>query len=226
MKAAVLALVALPVLPCIRDTDTPGSELRGLPGAGALLVTGRLPFHGKAGHEERVRRIPPALEARPEDLAACDDLAVAWERLGDHERALAVLDRKAAALRERPDPGQEYRMLANRGTFLARAGRFDEAIPVLEGAVALEPRAHFGRERYPIDHYRCLAAAGKDPTLWEREDFLSFARVWPKDGGYGAAGRLSFSGAEELHGLALQGARPGPPGSSCPSRRRSSPGPP
>ena len=125
--ALTLALLVPPVLPCIWDTDTLDDEIHGLPEAEALVVTGRWVRHGKAWYEKRVREIPARLAAHPKDLDAYDDLAVAHDRLGDPAAGLAVLERKARALETCPDEGHRYRLLANRGTLLSHAGRWDEA---------------------------------------------------------------------------------------------------
>ena len=198
MKGRVLALLALAVLAppawaCIWDSDTLDDELRGLPEARALVVTGRWHRHGKAYYEHRVKTLPAHLESHPGDLAAYDDLAVAHERLGDRDAALAVINRKEKALKSHPDDEHRYRMLANRGTFLAHAGRFDEALVELGKAVELNPDAHFGRERYQILAIRFVGEARKDPALWGRANLLSHSGTWPEKGAPYTKAYLSFT---------------------------------
>lgn len=193
MHRRILAAALVPVLACIWDSDTLDDEVLRLPEAGTLVVSGRWFRHGKAYYEKRVREIPPRLAAEPAHLDLYDDLAVAHDRLGDFAAALEVMARKARALEAVPDTGHRYRLLANRGTFLSHAGRYDEAIADLEKALAMNPESHFGRERFQIDLVRYLRAARKDPALWELECFLSFARVWPEMTRFG---RLSFGGPD------------------------------
>jgi hypothetical protein len=87
------------------------------------------------------------------------------------------MDRKGEALARNPDPEHAYRRLANRGTFLAHGGKPDEGLPDIEAAVALNPKAHFGREIYQVDALRYFVAAKADPTLWADESFLTFAGI-------------------------------------------------
>ncbi|MBI5850981.1 MAG: hypothetical protein HZB39_08125 [Planctomycetes bacterium] len=197
MHRAVLAVVLLASVPCIWDSDTLGDELRGLPDA-LRLVTGRWYRHSDDYYAARIATLPARLEAEPGDLPAYDDLAVAYERRGAHDDALDVLARKRAALDRLPaDDAQakehRYRELANRGTVLAHAGRFDEALPVLEAAIALNPAAHFGRERWQIAAIRYVAACKRDPSLWSSHDFLTFSNVLPEPMAPPITGRASYT---------------------------------
>jgi tetratricopeptide (TPR) repeat protein len=169
------------------DSDTLADELRGLPDDHDLL-SGRWLRHSTDYYRHRLETLPTHIEAHPTDLAAFDDLAVAHERLGDRSSALAVIERKSRVLADlaQDDAGAEianhrYRYHANKGTFLAHSGRFEEAIVELEKAIAIEPAAHFGRERFQIDLIRHVAACRKEPSLWEQHDFLTFANVVPSD---------------------------------------------
>ena len=161
-------------MPCIWDKDTLGDELRGLPGA-LDLVVGRWFVHSEAYYRQRISRLPKHLRAHPEDLAAYDDLAVAYERMQDRRGAIAVMEEKAVALSRNPDKEQQYRYHANLGTFHAHSGQFDEALVQLEEAVAINPAAHFGRERFQINLIRYVAAARKDPQLWSKHNFLTWS---------------------------------------------------
>lgn len=164
-------VVACAATPCLWDSDTLDTELRGLPEAHDLLV-GRWHRHGDAYYQARVDRIL----AQPErSLADYDDLAVAYEHLGQRDDAIAVMGEKAGALAERDDADQRYRYHANLGTFHAHAGRFDEALGQLRAAVALNPDAHFGRERYQIELIEYVAAARNDAELWRTSSFLRHA---------------------------------------------------
>ncbi len=200
--AIVSLLLASSSGPCIWDSDTLADELRGLPD-GLRLLTGRWHRHSADYYAARVAKLPARLDEHGDDLAAYDDLAVAHERLGDRDAALRVMDRKRKALDALAEGASEalattlrehrYRELANRGTFLAHAGRFDEALESLVAALALNPAAHFGRERWQIAAIRYVAACRREPSLWTTHDFLSFANVLSDASGVPVTGRSSYT---------------------------------
>lgn len=161
LRIASCLVVSLLAAPCLWDTDTIDTELRGLPDA-LDLVVGRWHRHGEAYYRERIERLGKASEL---SLADHDDLAVAYEKLGDQTSALAVMERKAQKLAATPDADHEYRRLANVGTFHAHAGRYDEALVALRAAVALNPAAHFGREKYQIAVIEVVRQAKARPEL-------------------------------------------------------------
>lgn len=167
----VLGLLAASASPCLWDSDTLDSELRGLPEA-FDLVTGRWHRHGDAYYRERVLRLGGKGDPT---LAELDDLAVAHEHLGERAQAIEVMQRKATLLAKVPDREHEYRYLANLGTFHAHAGDYAAALVELEKAVALNPDAHFGRERFQIELIRYAAAAKAEPVLWSQQSFLRHA---------------------------------------------------
>lgn len=170
MPRIVTCLIAsLLAAPCLWDTDTIDTELRGLPDA-LDLVTGRWHRHGEAYYRERVERLGKATEL---SLADHDDLAVAYEKLGDQTAALDVMARKAERLAVTPDADHEYRRLANVGTFHAHAGRYDEALVALRAAVALNPAAHFGREKYQIAVIEIVQKAQTRPELLRETSLLN-----------------------------------------------------
>lgn len=215
-KLATCLIASLLAAPCLWDTDTLDTELRGLPDA-LDLVVGRWHRHGEAYYRERIERLGKASEL---SLADHDDLAVAYEKVGDQEAALAVMARKAERLAATPDADHEYRRLANVGTFHAHAGRYDEALVALRAAVALNPSAHFGREKYQIAVIEIVQKAQTRPELLREASVL--AQVVPEvelgifalfeGGGYralsddvypGVAGMVRFGGRDSalLFGL-------------------------
>ncbi|MDF1839389.1 MAG: tetratricopeptide repeat protein [Planctomycetota bacterium] len=159
-----LALATLSLTPCLWDSDTLDTELRGLPDSFDLII-GRWHRHSDAYYQNRVAQltVKPALE-----LAEFDDLAVAYEHLNLREQAIAVMARKADALAVTPDKEHQYRYHANLGTFYAHSGQFDEALSQLHTAVEINPEAHFGRERFQIELIEYVAAAKKNPGVWNR----------------------------------------------------------
>ena len=163
-----IALAAMAVSPCLWDSDTLDTELRGLPDAFDLVI-GRWHRHSDAYYEERVARLSKKATL---ELSDYDDLAVAFEHLDKRDAAIETMARKAEELAAKPDQEQQYRYHANLGTFYAHAGRFDEALRELRTAVEINPDAHFGRERFQIELIEYVAAAKKDDVLWRARSFL------------------------------------------------------
>jgi len=141
---ALASLVAaIPALACIWDSDTLRDERRGLPGVAEILA-GRWERHSKFFYEHRARQSAALLEREPGNLAAYDDLAVAYEKLGDQDRAIEVMLRK-----DKVRPG-EYTTEANLGTFYLHKGDLENGIAHIRKALAINPDAHFGREKYQL----------------------------------------------------------------------------
>lgn len=167
--SGVFALTILPGLcfACLWDRDTLGQELRGLPEI-RDIIAGRIERNPPLYFEMRADRVRKQLASgrgtSEERMALYDDLAVAYDRLGQHDEALAVMARKElefATIRGSLSPAVRddirYKTLANRGTFFAHRGvktknpaDREAALADLRACVALNPNAHFGRERVQI----------------------------------------------------------------------------
>ena len=166
--ALVLALLGLLAAPgiafaCLWDTDTRIEEERGLPSLKDAIL-GRYEVHSKEYYLERRDRLEKKRPTLSPDEQ--DDLAVAYERLADHEKAIALMVAKESA-----DPGR-YTTYANWGTFLAHSGKLEDGLEKLEKAVAINPDAHFGRERYQIAAIQFLIQAKKDPAFAKASTIL------------------------------------------------------
>src|SRR6185295_314833 len=110
---------------------------------GALeLITGKFLRHSKEAYEWRIRDRTARLAADPNNLALLDDLAVAHQKVGNTARAIEVM---TAADRLAPN---RYETLANLGTFHILAGDLERGKALVDRALAINPDAHFGRERY------------------------------------------------------------------------------
>lgn len=109
-------------------------------------ITGRFPRNPPLYYAMRRDRL---LAKRVLTSEEYDDLAVAYERLGDSRSALKWIDRKPHG-----SPEMEYRTHANRGTFLVHAwlrgtlgiDAAKRGLSELKRALAINPDAHFGRE--------------------------------------------------------------------------------
>ncbi len=163
--AAWLGLLAATSLACLWDSDTLRAESGAVPGVLEVL-TGRFDRLPDRYYQRRIEIAEQRLADDPGALGAYDDIAVAHDRLGDADAAIAWMTRKRAALDEAPAPADgpdhEYRYLANLGTFHthrwlraapAARDRADllRAQSLIAAAIERNPEAHFGRERYQLE---------------------------------------------------------------------------
>lgn len=173
--AMVLMLVLCVVVPrdpragCYWDSDTLRTEATGLPEAVDTIV-GRFDRFPDLYYQMRLDRAAKALESNPDLLNELDDAAMASERLGKSDDAVAWLEKKRLALeRLKASKGEQdevykehqYRYLANLGTTLAHRWLHDganrekmedlrRARDLIAAAIELNPQAHFGREKYQL----------------------------------------------------------------------------
>ena len=165
----VLACAA-PAAACLWDYDTLAMERQRFPDA-LELIAGKFLRHSDGFYEWRVADRRARIAAHDSgtkplsdaDLAAAyDDLAVALDKLGGHDDAIAAIREKSARL---PKTGG-YETHANLGTLLVHAGRYEEGLKELNAALAINPDAHFGRERYQIslvEYLLEMRAIPRDP---------------------------------------------------------------
>lgn len=126
---------------CLWDSDTIASEKARFPGVEEVIF-GNFPRHSKEFYEWRKTTSKAALASDPTNLALYDDLAVAQHKLGDHEGAIATTKKKDAI-----KPGL-YETYSNTGTFYIYTGNLPAALEHINKALAVNPNAHFGREKY------------------------------------------------------------------------------
>ena len=145
LRVNVLGVVCLalatPGFACLWDYDTLHIERSRFPGALAL-ITGKFARHSPAYYRWRVEDRQQRLADNPDDLTLYDDLAVAYDKLGEHDQAIATILEK-----EDRQPGL-YETYANLGTFHIHAGNLEEGIQFIDKAIEINPDAHFGREIY------------------------------------------------------------------------------
>ncbi|EGF24122.1 hypothetical protein [Rhodopirellula baltica] len=127
---------------CLWDYDTLAMERELFPGANELIA-GYFVRHSDAYYEWRIadRMAKPADQLLPSDL---DDVAVAHDKLGNHDKAIETILEK---MERWPNQGR-YESEANLGTFYIHAGRLEEGLKHIRSAIAINPDAHFGREIY------------------------------------------------------------------------------
>jgi tetratricopeptide (TPR) repeat protein len=142
---ALMTALAVPgfALACLWDYDTLAMERARFPSA-LELITGKFLRHSPEFYEWRVRDRLAKLEKDRDNPAYLDDLAVAYDKLGQDEKAIELMLRK-----EKAHPGN-YEAAANLGTFYLHSGQMDKGIEQLEKAMAINPDAHFGREKYQL----------------------------------------------------------------------------
>lgn len=180
--AVLLSLAA--AAPCLWDHDTLAQERARFPTA-LELITGKFPRHSEAYWRWRIEDRTARMDAGESTPELYDDLAVAHEKLGDHERAIALMHEKEAL-----HPGL-YETAANHGTFLIHAGRFEEGADEIARAITINPDAHFGREVYQelLVRYVLAARTGDGPSLplnvhAVREHFQLPNGEWKRSLGY------------------------------------------
>jgi hypothetical protein len=139
----LLAAGSATALACLWDYDTLQMERLRFPAA-LEIIAGKFVRHSRAYYEWRLVDRQKKLEAKPDDPALTDDLAVAYAKLGRPEEGIAVLEPVLAA-----NP-QRYETISNLGTLLFFAGRLDESKEQIRRALEINPDAHFGRERFQL----------------------------------------------------------------------------
>jgi len=189
-----LTLPTSPVWACLNDRDSLEAEVTGLPDA-PHVIAGRFERNLPLFYEMRVRRVAAELRASPARLELYDDAAVACDRIGRDDEALAWIEKKRRLL-ERRNAGEKavrehwYRYYANAGTFIAhrwlragadrsKIGEMKRARDFIKKAIQLKPNAHFGREKYQLRAMEWIVAPPKvNPQGW----FPNFLNLDPDMG--------------------------------------------
>ncbi len=126
---------------CIWDSETLALANRRFPGV-MELITGKFLRHSRALYEWRIEDRKAVIESGMYGPLILDDLAVSHEKLGDHAKAIEVMQQNDQLF-----PGR-YETHANLGTFYLHAGEFQKGIEEIKLAIKINPDAHFGREVY------------------------------------------------------------------------------
>jgi len=172
---AALALLGALTLPIARDAEacpwdweTYHAEQKSLPCVFDALL-GYWPKHTDAYHETRIAAADAGLRWVPGWTAGLDAKGLSLLVLGRLEQAEVVMKQRHA-IAPHAYPGH-----ANLGTLHTFNGEFDAALEHIDAAMALEPKAHFGREGYHRALVVFLGRVAADPAIASRENFLGIA---------------------------------------------------
>ncbi len=176
-------LIFAPVLvACMWDHDTLAMERSRFPSA-LELITGKFLRHSPEFYQWRIGDRLKRLESNPNGLTLLDDLAVAYDKTGQHDLAIAT-SLRAAKLQ--PD---RYETEANLGTFLIHSGKLEEGLVHIDKALRINPDAHFGREKYQkalveyvLDRRKANGPALPLSAQGEKLDFEKFLAKGKKSG--------------------------------------------
>jgi hypothetical protein len=209
---AVALLVFAPALShaCLNDRDTLADEAQRFPDA-VQVITGRFPRNPPLYYQMRIDREGADLKAHPNNLAEYDDVAVALDRIGRDDEALAVMARKLLHMKSLNTPGNAdnsgdtpwYRYDANTGTFLAHRyirhpGKYPDSDlqrgrDLIAEAIRVNPHAHFGREKVQLAVMDWMLDAWADGRLGS----YLIARLSRRDLEKGLEGLVVLGGAWE-----------------------------
>ncbi|MCE9533562.1 MAG: hypothetical protein K8T89_20925 [Planctomycetes bacterium] len=143
LVAIAALLVPAVAIACMWDYDTIRMERARFPGT-LELITGKFLRHSPEFYQWRIENRLKRLESDPTNAALLDDLAVAYDKTGQHEKAIET------ALKTETIHPDRYETASNLGTFYFHAGRPREGLPYIVRALKINPNAHFGREKYQL----------------------------------------------------------------------------
>lgn len=153
-----------PAYACGWDWETFAAEAARLPCVSDLVI-GAFATHTPEYYETTVQATDLALAWAPYYAEALDAKGMALVHLGRHADAEPVLRARALAA---PDA---YASHANLGTLFTFNGQYGPAIEHVDKALALEPKAHFGREKY----HRALLVFIQNKPANPTTDFLGLS---------------------------------------------------
>jgi hypothetical protein len=113
----LILLVPAAALACLWDSETLKQERSRFPST-LELITGKFLRHSPAFYEWRIKDRLEKLKTDPKNVGLYDDIAVAYEKLGQHDKAIETILAK-----EEIQPGL-YETYSNLGTFYILAGGF------------------------------------------------------------------------------------------------------
>lgn len=167
MLAVLVLALPTPLVACLWDNDTIAMERERFPEAHEMIA-GMFVRHAPVYYQWRIedRQSTPIEQRTPADY---DDIAVAYDKLGQSDDAIATI---RAKMQRWPSEGR-YESEANLGTFYIHAGDFEQGLIHIEKAIQINPEAHFGREVYQkllVEYVLAVRAADGDDALPLRKD--------------------------------------------------------
>jgi len=188
---------------CIWDSDTLAMEQARFPGT-LDVMGGNFPRHSSEFYMWRIERTHVLLAKEPRNLAMRDDLAVALHKLGRNLEAIQVMMESLAIEPKR------YETLSNLGTFTIYTGDLPASRQWLQMALAINPNAHFGREKYQLWLVEHLMLRANPQSLPEITDGLQAGIVDQLRENYAEfvmfrQGKISGWMEEDSRGAALRG---------------------
>ena len=128
-------------LACLWDRDTITFEKEQFPST-LEIITGNFIRHSPEFYQWRIKDREEKLKTNPEEWHYYDDLAVAYDKTGNHSKAIELMLQK-----EKLYPNQ-YETYANLGTFYIHNKAYKKGLQYIDKAIKINPDAHFGREIY------------------------------------------------------------------------------
>jgi len=150
----------------------------------------RYPKHGPAFYTERNRlarvRLKVIAPDSDESFSLTDDLAAGLDRLGKPADAVPLLREKLKLQEQRGLTGRDlYTTYANLGTFLVHAqmgqamrgdpdakAAVQEGLDFVEKSIAVNPNAHFGREKWQAEIIKFILKAIDHPEMLATTDCI------------------------------------------------------
>ena len=139
--ALTITFTSYSTFACLWDSDTLTMERSRFPTV-LELITGKFLRHSKEFYQWRIQDRLTKLKYEPNNLAYYDDLAVAYDKIDEHQKAIETILKK-----DDIKPGL-YETEANLGTFFIHSGQFEQGLIHIGKAIQINPDAHFGREKY------------------------------------------------------------------------------
>lgn len=190
-SAVALATLSLAdsVPACGWSWETYAAEGKALPCVHDALV-GYFPKHSDAYHRTVIAAVDYATSWAPSFTAGLDAKGLSLMHLGRLEEARAVM---LARLAVAPDA---YPSHANLGTLYTFTGEYEKALQHIDRAMKLEPKAHFGREKYHRKLVEYLRDVKADPNARMTRNFLGVEPT-PVDRTQGSKARYEKAGFQD-----------------------------
>jgi tetratricopeptide (TPR) repeat protein len=155
LAVGMFFILPLALQACMWDYDTLKTERSRFPDT-LELITGKFLRHSPEFYQWRIKDREQRLKDHPSELGLYDDLGVAYDKIGNDEKAIGLMLQK-----EHIAPGL-YETYANLGTFYLHSGQYDKGVAMIDKALDLNPDAHFGREKYQKYLAEYVATRAKD----------------------------------------------------------------